>query len=282
MAMTTQTYLESPSSGGWWGRHAIETNRADFWQIGPLKLWVQHLAHEWKIFWTHGTDALEPSLRSVPGSRGEAPPEGAKEATCVFASVGSSEDLLFAPALPDRPVIARPRSPLHVLPGEKAEIFVLTPLSVRLELARSSKLLQEIPTYRLSDSWFGPMSSMGELCYAGAASAVLDLKDVPLRYHCAVTSITIRNAGDDALVLERIKVPMPRLSLFFSPRTGFWTDSFTLERRHDSEMAEIRLDRQPPPQASPNQFVAGPRMSGTEPNAVIRAFSRFFKERSHP
>ncbi len=265
----------------WWGRHTIEPNRSDLWQLGPMRVWIQHSTHEWRVAWHHDGDLLDSTVRSVPGSRGESPPQDAQLVHCVFGS-SAREDLLFSPALPDRSLISRPVTPLFVLPNERVTLYVVSPLWLRIEMpatpSQPQKLIQEIPTYRLSDTWFGPMSTMGELCYANTSPAYMDLKEVPLRLHCAISSVSIRNSGSDSLRLDRIKIPLPRLSLFFSPRTGFWTDSFSFERREDAEMASLKLEGQPPPEASPSQFVAGPRQSASEIK-VIRAFSALFKER---
>lgn len=265
----------------WWGRHTIEPNRSDLWQLGPIRVWIQHSTHEWRVAWHYNGDLLDSTVRTVPGARNEPPPPDAKLAHCVFGSA-AREDLLFTPALPDRPVITRPQTPLFVLPNERVTLYVVSPLWLRIEMpsSQTSKLIQEIPTYRLSDTWFGPMSTQGELSYASTAPAYLDLKEVPLRLHCAISAVSIRNLGADSLRLERIKVPLPRLSLFYSPRTGFWTDSFSFERREGTEMAAVKFEGQPPPEASPSQFVAGPRSSVSESGAV-RAFSALFRERGH-
>lgn len=159
-------------------------------------------------------------------------------------------------------------------------LYTVLPLWLRVEMAEPTKTLHEIPIYRLSDTWFGPMSNSGELCYAGSASTFLDLREVPVRLHCAISTIQIRNMGFDSLRLDRLKLPLNRLSLFYSPRTGFWTDRVSFERGEDNEMATMKLSRQPPPDASPTQFVTGPRVGGSEPNLVVRAFSTFFRDRS--
>jgi hypothetical protein len=270
--MTTSTNFSS-----WWGRQTIEPNRIGLWQLGPLTLWVQHLTQQWRLSWKSGGDWLDPSIRILPSAGSELPPLDASQVRCVFGS-SPRQDLLFAPALADRSIVTRLETPLHVLPKETVTLYVLSPLNLRVEMIEPSKLLQEIPSYRLSDTWFGPMSSAGELAYASTVPAFLDLREVPLRLHCAITAVTIRNSGSDSLRLERINVPLPRLSLFYSARTGFWTDSFSLERDADNEMAAIRLDRQPPPEASPSQFVAGPRKASSEANPVVRAFSALFRE----
>lgn len=266
----------------WWGRHTIEPNRTDLWQLGPVRVWIQHSAHEWRVAWHYRGDLLDSAVRSVPGAAGEPPPPDAKIVNCVFGSA-AREDVLFTPCLPDRGVIVRPQTPLYILPNEKVTLYVVTPLWLRIEMpatsAGPSKLIQELPTYRLSDTWFGPMSTLGELSYSNNAPAYLDLKEVPLRLHCAISAVSIRNSGHDSLRLERIKVPLPRLSLFYSPRTGFWTDSFSFERRDGSEMASIKLEGQPPAEAAPSQFVTGPRQILAE-NTAVRAFSALF-QRGH-
>ena len=266
----------------WWGRHTIEPNRSDLWQLGPMRVWIQHSTHEWRVAWHHSGELLDSTVRSVPGARGELPPQEAKVVHCVFGSAARA-DLLFTPSLPDRPLIVRPVTPLYILPNERVTLYVVTPLWLRIEMPANErspqKLIQEIPTFRLSDTWFGPMSAVGELCYASTAPAYLDLKEVPLRLHCAISAISIRNSGRDSLRLDRINVPLPRLSLFYSPRTGFWTDSFSFERSDDSEMASLKIGGDPPPEASPSQFVTSPRQSASE-HGVIRAFSALFKEKS--
>ncbi len=280
----------------WWGRQTIEPQRTDLWQMGPLNLWVQHLAHRWTLSWTHSGDWLEPRVRIVPGvAAGELPPPNATQVNFVLGSSPRS-DLLFVPSLADRPLINRLASPLHILPGETASLYVLSPLRLRIEVAENSKVLQEIPTHRLSDTWFGPISSpssalatgptplsqkapTGELCYASSLPAFLELREVPIRLHCAISAISIRNAGKETLRVERINVPLPRLSLFYSPRTGFWTDAFSLVCEGSDELASLKLERQPPAEASPSQFVAGPRQAQPDSMAVIRAVGSLFRER---
>jgi hypothetical protein len=234
--------------------------------------------------WSNGGDFLDGHVRSVPGSLDTSTgalievPTDASSMTCAYG-LNTQGEVILSPVLPDRPVVVRLREVLSVLPGTDVTVYMIVPLWLRLELSAGAKLLAEIPTYRLSDTWFGPMSSLGSLCYASAGELYLDLRAVPLRPHCVITAITIRNLGADALKLERLNIPFRRLSLFYSQRSGFWTDRLTLERREDNEMASLKLDRQPPPEAAPTQFVTGPRQANTGENSVVRAFSAIFRER---
>lgn len=250
----------------------------DFWQIGPLNLWINHLAHQWRLSWVHSSDWLDPRVRAIPGAGAEAIPPHATQIHCAFNE--TREALLFSPALADRPIVTRLQMPLFVLPGENVTLYVISPLWMRVDLAEPSKRLHEIPIFRLSDTWFGPMSSAGSLCYASSAAAFLELREVPLRLHCAITAITIRNTGTTSLRLDRVSVPLPQLSLFYSPRSGFWTDAITMDRGEGDEMATLKLDRQPPADAAPTQFVTGPRQTTGGTGTVFRAFGALFRERT--
>jgi hypothetical protein len=262
----------------WWGRHSVEAGRIDYWQIGPLNLWIQHLAHQWRFSWVHSPDWLDPRVRSVPSATQESIPPEAENLHCAF--LDSREDLIFAPTLANRPVVTRLATPLQVIPGENVTLYVVSPLWLRVEMAQPSKPLHEFPIFRLSDTWFGPMSSAGSLCYASSSPAFLELREVPLRMHCAITAVTIRNSSANALPIDRLNIPLPQLSLFYSPRTGFWTDAITLEHNEGAEMATLRIDRQPPADAAPTQFVTGPRQTVADTGTVFRAFSAFFRERN--
>lgn len=236
------------------------------------------------IRYTNGGDFLDTHMRSVPGSRDLTTgslidfPGDADSITCAYG-LNTPGEVILSPALPDRAVVVRLDERLSVLPGEDVTFYMIVPLWLRLELTEGAKFLSELPTFRMSDTWFGPMSSFGSLCYAAPTELMLDLRQVPLRPHCVITAITIRNLGTTQLKLDRLQIPFPRLSLFYSQRTGFWTDRLTLERREDDEMANLKLDRQPPPEAAPTQFVTGPRAADNGTSSVVRAFSAIFRDK---
>jgi hypothetical protein len=271
--------MNSTNFSSWWGRHTIEASRTLLWQIGPLQLWIQNRGSQIRMIWSRNADWLDPRVRTVPAGGADVPPLHAEEVTCIFGSQ-SNDEVLFSPSLPDRSVVTRLAKPMRVMPGEETTLYILSPLWLRIETANSNRLLHELPIFRFSDTWFGPMSDAGDLCYSSTSAAFLDLREVPLRLHCVISAVRIRNLGSDYLPLERVNIPLPRLSLFFSPRTGFWTDSVTLERKDNSEMASLRVDRQPPADANPSQFIVGPRQATAEANTVVRAFSAIFRERT--
>jgi hypothetical protein len=276
--------MANPTSfNSWWGRQTIPVDRTDFWQIGPLKLWLRHLPFQWQISWSQGPDWLDTRVRYSAGSQDEQVPSGAHSSTFAFGN-GDRTDLLFTPILCNRSLTTRTPQGFQVLPGEEVNIFVLSPLAVKIEMTNPEKSICEIPTYRLSDTWLGPISiASGEIAYSGNGPVYLNLRDVPLRLHCAITAVNIRNSRKTTLKLDRVNVPLTRLSLFYSSRTGFWTNSIGFEcgdngALHGADMNEVRIHPQPPPEANPSQMINGPG-TATESASVGRAFTSFLRER---
>ncbi len=277
--MKSTLVMSTPASfNSWWGRHNVELGKNEFWQIGPFHLWIQHLPHQWRMNWTQTSSWLDTTVRSNRGLQDAIPPS-AESRTCMFNE--GRDELTFAPALADRAVIAQLASPIRVLPGETVNLYTITPLWLKVDATLPAKTLIDVPLFRMSDTWFGPMSVTGELCYASPSPTYLELREVPLRLHCVITAIQVKNSSASSLPIEKINIPMQRLSLFYSTRTGFWTDTISLETTgEEAEMASIRIHQEPPPDASPSQFVVGPRHTGVQQGAaMVRAFSALFRDR---
>lgn len=265
----------------WWGPHGIPLDESRFWQIGPLRLWTLHRQFQWQLVWEHDSNWLKPDIHvNIPeNERRPDPNRDAHRVHCVYQE--SVHELAFSPNLADRPLVTKLEHPLRVLPGESASLYVCSPLWLRVETVQKTGLPQkqliEIPIFRLSDTWFGPADREGELAYASKVPVYLALREVPLRLHCAITAVMVRNLGSDSLVVDRIKLPMPQLSLFYSRKSGFWTDTVILERDQGSELATIRSEHEPPAEAAPHQFISPPRDGAMQERSVVRAFSGLFR-----
>ena len=55
----------------------------------------------------------------------------------------------------------------------------------------------------------------------------------------------IQNNAPSVLHIEKLKVPVPYLSLFVSDSGYLWTEALTLEREEDSDGTKVRLDDRP-------------------------------------
>lgn len=260
----------------WWGSFRLgPAPGARFWQIGPLALAIGRRLYEWRVAWETGTDPLDPRLTvAIPDDHGLLD-EGAERpghALHRFAVEGT-DTVVLHPMLADRPVVVRPEVPFHLPGGREALVYVSTPVWVRVEIGGLDLL--EIPSLRLRDTWFGPSTRVGELCYASRTNARLRAELQPRLATRASTQVRILNRGQVPLTLERLKVPVPSLALYGGEAHGLLTQRLTVIRTAGGA-TEVELG------APPRDLLTGreapllaPARKAESLNALARALGAF-------
>ncbi len=257
----------------WWGRYQLSQGQTARWTIGPLTLCIGRLEHEWQI--NYRRDALEQEQADRWDVTLASNPLEERKNLERFVFRKTRPLLAVKPVLLDRPVVSRPAVPLHVLPREEVTVFVSSPLCVRMDVHEPAVTLRDLPIQLLSDTWFGPSTREGELAYATRTSARVNQDDLPLRTSRAVTPVLVRNRAETALLVERLSLPVPFLSLYAAADDSLWTDSVVLDRENDSEMAKMEIQERPPGQIRRPSKIAEPRNTA-EKGMLVRAFSAFF------
>ena len=259
----------------WWGDYNLELERWTEWQIGPLTLFAQVKRGERLFGWKAANDPFQDTLSiAVPCS--ETPdPEDYKFSRYAVGNINSP--LALQPRLGDRPFIVRPDSELFLLPAQTAVLFVSTVVWVATFLDDGSDeacVLLEIPARRPSDTWFGPSTLEGELCYASRTSARTDLDSIGPRPHRAITPVEIKNLGSDSLPIDQLRVPVPALSLYHDRNDRLWTDTVRFVREEGERAASMTV-----PEASAHlpegRTLLAPPRAPVEAGTIVEAFSRF-------
>ncbi len=264
----------------WWGAFTLDEGQAGCWRVGPSTLWIYHLPQEWRLVHVQDGDSLSKTAEvTAPLPEGEVSLSledlPAEAAVSRFSFRATGGQLAVTPALADRPVVVRPETPLYVPPSEAATLYVSTPLWVRPEAGDPPRLLQEVPSHRPSDTWYGPNTREGELCYATRTAGRLVLADLPLCPHRAVTSILIRNRARDALLVERIQLPVQYLALFQAAGGYLWTQAVTLDRERDGGLSALHVVEGAPSEAAGARPVSDPRET-SRASLIGRTFSTLF------
>ncbi|ABM04750.1 conserved hypothetical protein [Psychromonas ingrahamii 37] len=254
----------------WWGEVNLDKERCLQLDIGPLSVAIEHDAHEWRIHSQREkeVDTNDNRLHKIVG----------QFSPCYYQDVAryivnsSSNHIQLLPALADRSVVCRPVAPINLDAGASVTLYVSTPIYLMINVVNSkTSLLQELATQRLSDTWFGPSTCSGELCYASATSGRLDLQKLPYRIQRATTPLLIHNNADDNLLFERVALPTPLLSLYAAKNGQLWTENITLTREDNGDFAQLKLGKAPLKMS----FVNGPRKNIGH-SQIIRAFSAIF------
>jgi hypothetical protein len=251
----------------WWGRYDVEPGAALRFRIGPRELWLERLPLELRLTHMEHADALDPTL--VIADRC-APPRGGGLTAARFA-LAEGNGVLIEPRLSDRSVVVHTHEPFHVLADDEAVLYLTTPVWLALSAAPSGKLMTELPCHRPSDTWFGPSTREGELCYAGVTSARRSLEDLTMRPHRAVTQVRLQNRADTPLHLDRVALPAAALSLFAAEDHRLWTECVRITREADGTVRGVAIEGEPPPDAGEVIRIAPPRHEDDE-NPITRAF----------
>lgn len=256
----------------WWGKYGTTPDRWSHWRIGPLSLFAQPRAGEWRIALRHYPDAQDSSLGVDLETDAEPDPESHE--FYRYAVGGGDAELELHPRLGDRPFIVSPEQPLFLLSGEKSVLYVSTVVWVQLKVARlEGDAMIDVPTIRRSDTWFGENTREGELCYATKTSARTRLESIEPRPHRAITPIEIRNLGSGVLPIERLRVPVPALSLYADDDNQLWTDAVCFLRQEGEHEAEMTTPDPGLQSAGRRERIDEPRVP-VATGTIVKAFSK--------
>lgn len=257
----------------WWQTRELRQGSRLVLELGPMRLELGHGDGEWLLWSKAGAEGAAAGRSRIAVRRGL--PEEVHER---FVHDGPDRQVTLAPVLGDRPVVARPRQPVYLLARQEVTFYLSTPVWLKILVGSPQMTLRELATVRLSDTWFGPSTRVGELCYANRTHARRNLGELPLRPHRAITPLRIRNNAQEALPLEKISLPVPMLPLFGADDGSLWTQRATLVRDEVSDLASVRIESTKDnldPHGRPLARIAAPRHEN--PPAVVRAFSTFFQ-----
>lgn len=259
-----------PALASWWQPRDLSANQCWHLAIGPLSMYLERTAGEWLFSHQHQTEQDE--VHSFVQEPLDSWPESLTPNRYVFQQSPSRCQLL--PCLMDRPVVVKTRQPVFIPPGESINFYLSTPVCVRLMLG-SDVILLELPVLRLSDTWFGPSTQIGELCYAAKTHARHNLAELPLRPHRAVTPLKVTNRSNEMLNIGKISLPVPMLSVFAREDHTLWTEAVTLEHHTDQSLAKLKIERKLPIGISTAQRISSARQR-PESHTLVRAFTGIF------
>jgi hypothetical protein len=171
---------ETKASAPWWSCRDVDEGQGICCTLGPLTLTLLRESDAWHLWMSREewdeTQAYEAAVETL-----QARPEPGDSERFVFGK--SPRRLCLRPLLADRSVVVRARQSVFIPPGEEAMLYLSTPVWVSVDLGEPARALREIPVQQLSDTWFGPSTREGELCYAARTHARNHLDEVPRRPH---------------------------------------------------------------------------------------------------
>lgn len=223
----------------WWGQFDFSEQQQLLLSCADLQLMLQCQSHQWWLGyqWQKEVNQFEPELVLGEYEDNEAIFE--KEQRFVFAELPTH--LTLKPALADRQVVCRPVVSVTLLPYQEVTLYVCLPVWLQIWVDETEAPLIDIPTVQVCDSWFGPNTREGVICYASQVSEQLDVKPISNNKARAAIEVRIQNQSEEMLTLDKISVPAPNLSLYSDKQGRLWTPRITLVRR-DNDDAILSID----------------------------------------
>lgn len=257
----------------WWGEHSIPMGERWAWSIGDRAIVLQRSDTEWNSW---NIEAEEPAIIdsiAVGSYQSEFDADHQAPERCLFNQTQGS--VFIEPALADRPVVTRPATTLRIMPGHSARLFVSTPLWLRALTAQNGECFLDLPFWRPTDSWFGPSTIEGRLCYSKHTDARVSVDLLDFRPNRAITPVNITNESDEPLLVDRFSVPVPLLSLFVNEHGYLWTEAISIRRGESEESADLVLEKEAPTEAGGAQRLTKPREASSKRH-LIRAIGELF------
>lgn len=245
----------------WWGALSVREGQTVTFRVGPMSFWVRRQDGDLLVATAQSADSMQDALELPAESDSPSVPGG----MTLHRFAGARGAVQLVPRLADRPIIARPEHPFWLPSGTDVTVYMSAPVWVQLSLGGAA--LMELPLFRPSDTWFGPSTTSGELCYAVQTSLRRRLDPLFPRPHRAVTAIQIRNRGKDSLQVQRIRLPAPMLGVY-AGAVSLRTRDVVLERVGDAD-ATVRLE----PLPDGVSLLSAPRQASE--GGLLRAITSF-------
>ncbi|WP_269518188.1 DUF432 domain-containing protein [Alteromonas sp. BMJM2] len=247
----------------WWGQFNFDEQETKCWRVGDRLVAIRRSEHEWSVWNKETTQELDKPIQVNKLKARESLKEIAIQR---FMVSNTSTTLVIEPSLADRAMVVRPNKPFFVMPEEEINIFVSTPLWMTLLLPKSDIPLTDIPFWRPSDSWFGPSTMSGDLCYSKYTDAKMDNSLLEKRPHRASTMVTLKNEQDEPLRVERLNLPVPALKLYTNQNGDFWSDQVSILqiKEHGKSISHVRHN--PPEKTLSLELVSESRELSNKPS----------------
>jgi len=244
-----------------WGTGSLELDQPYTFRMGTLHASVTRSTKDWSLEYRYDQDRYVRSSEQV-----------ASRLRTVLSATGS--ELLVSPTTADRSVVATPVDTIHIPAGAQVTLYMSSPLWAQFLIGNGSVCLADLSVMILSDTWFGPNTREGELCYSSATQARVFQDSLPLRPERIITPATFINEGEDGFSVDRLSLPLPLLSVYRGEHS-YWTQEVIIRREASLSEAQVHFEPIPPPQIADAELVTPPREQRNG-SSISRALSMLF------
>ncbi len=222
-----------------WETVDLELGTILHWQIGTLRLWALKSEQELCLYHEECDDEAAPLVCA-----GKEPlPDDVKWHR--WALKGHTNKMVLKPVMPDKPVVVRPETDLNFFQGTEGICYARIPFWIAVMIGEQipDQLVYEVPTKTLSNTWFGPDTTRGRLCYGMSTSARRSLEGVETANHRAICPVKLKNASEDVFEFQRLCIHTAYLNIY-EHENALWTSRLELTFRGEGRQDMIAYNEE--------------------------------------
>ena len=251
------------SESSLWSTMLAVANKPVYVEVGDLCLTIRKLVHEWQLNYHWEKKGNEGGF----GCRYLEDHQETPETVERIAMQTMSDGLILTPRLADLPLVVRPYSPFMIPSNNRITLYFTSPVWLSINFAEG--VSREFPVQQLSETWMGPPTPDGELCYGSHTHARLDesmLVKLPWR---ALTPIHLHNKSHSDFTLERLSIPTPYLSLY-NDNDRLITEPLNITMDSENHQGIVNIEK-----VKRGELVAAPRKH-SERGVLVSAWENLF------
>ena len=245
----------------WWGDFEFSNNEIISWKIGERQIAIKRCNFEWMVWNIETQNELNIPIQIQTNINED---EINSDVYSRHVLDKDIQSLSIEPSLADRAMIARPSVPLSIMPGQTIKMYISTPIWFTALLQNKSLPVFDVPFWRPSDTWFGPNTLTGDLCYSKYTDAKINFDKLEKNSNRAITVISIKNNDKAALKVERINIPVPLLRLYCDSENKLWTDKINIIQKTERGHPVSELRHSAPDNVAELTLVADSRITSSK------------------
>ncbi len=256
-----------------WNKITLKAQECHYWRIGKTDYYIVKNDIQWRYAVETSTS---PSERFVMGEVCDITEQDMPWQTAI----GEKSDVLqVLPALPDLPMVIKPKTKMTVLPGKSVMLYIPVPISLQFYAGSRKKehLIFERATEELSQTWFGEFHN-GLLAY----SCELELADclaVPKAMsHHIICPVKLVNDAHTILDVQRLLIHSEYLTVYGKDFELF-ANEVKIKFKGENEISDVQYASQAPSSSIHKSQLNSPR--NPKMSSVISKSFHFIKSLSN-
>ncbi|BCE01515.1 hypothetical protein [Marinicellulosiphila megalodicopiae] len=258
------------SHSNWWEQNTLEIGEMCQIQLGDICLKLSRHLNEWHCSYDYSESESDIKFCKMQFEQSQMESNLKR-----LANVATHGTFMIKPMVSDKPFVIQPTSPIHLFANESTTIYMSSIIWLQICIGESLQEWFSVPVQIPMETWVGENTMVGELCYASKTAGRLQLELLPKRVFRVITPVTIINKGTDILLIDKINLPLPYLSVFSDQFDNFWTESISITRNVNLQAAKLEIENYKKSDTQQLVLVTSPRKS-QQSNQFIKTVHQLF------